>query len=122
MYHILFNNKYNFNSKDENIQNGFIEMLGYGMNSDGYHFAHTDPSGNGAYRSMKKAISGFEKEIRKEGVMAVNCHATSTKIGDESELKALSKLADELGVKYIFISIIIKLNIRKYLNIHKKIF
>lgn len=88
------------NIPDEILEDPFIEMLGYGINSDGYHFAHTEPSGEGALRSMRAAISGFEDLIREEGVMAVNCHGTATKVGDESELKALSKLAEELQVKY----------------------
>ena len=79
--------------------NCLFEMLNFGATSDGFHVVQTEPQGDGAFRAMKKACFGFEKEIKDEGFLVVNCHAAGTQVGDLSELKALLKLADHLQVK-----------------------
>ncbi|MCC6983932.1 MAG: beta-ketoacyl-ACP synthase I [Bauldia sp.] len=61
------------------------ELVGYGATSDGYDMVA--PSGEGAYRCMKMALSTV-----KEKVDYINPHATSTPIGDKVEIDAIRKL------------------------------
>lgn len=76
-----------------------FEMLGYGSTNDGFHVVQTEPHGEGAYRAMRMACSGYEADIQREGYLVVNCHAAGTQVGDQSELKALLRLARDLQVK-----------------------
>lgn len=61
------------------------ELVGYGANSDGYDMVQ--PSGEGAVRCMKLALSGIE-----EPVSYINTHGTSTPIGDTRELGAIREV------------------------------
>lgn len=63
------------------------EMVGGGMAADAYHLTGTHPEGKGAILGMQEAL--HEAEISPESIDYVNMHATSTPIGDLSELKAL---------------------------------
>ena len=58
------------------------EITGYGATSDGFDMVQ--PSGEGAVRCMKMALSTV-----KERVDYINPHATSTPIGDEREIDAI---------------------------------
>lgn len=93
--------KYDSDSYEREAIDGdtLLEMLGYASTNDGYHIVQTEPHGEGAFRAMKAACSGFESEIREEGFLVVNCHAAGTPVGDLSELKALVQLAKHLKVK-----------------------
>ena len=62
------------------------ELVGYGATSDGYDMVQ--PSGDGAIRCMKQALSG----IGNTPVDYVNTHGTSTPIGDVVELRALKQV------------------------------
>ncbi len=59
------------------------ELVGYGATSDGFDMVQ--PSGDGAIRCMRQALSG----IGNTPVEYVNTHGTSTPIGDVVELRAL---------------------------------
>jgi 3-oxoacyl-[acyl-carrier-protein] synthase-1 len=61
------------------------EITGYGATSDGYDMVQ--PSGEGAVRCMKMALSTV-----KEPVDYINPHATSTPIGDEREIDAIREV------------------------------
>ncbi|ODN70861.1 3-oxoacyl-[acyl-carrier-protein] synthase 1 [Methylobrevis pamukkalensis] len=61
------------------------ELVGYGATSDGYDMVA--PSGEGAERCMRMALSTV-----KEKVDYINPHATSTPAGDGPELEALRKV------------------------------
>jgi 3-oxoacyl-[acyl-carrier-protein] synthase-1 len=61
------------------------EITGYGATSDGYDMVQ--PSGEGAVRCMKMALSTV-----KERVDSINPHATSTPIGDEREIEAIREV------------------------------
>lgn len=61
------------------------EICGYGASSDAYHL--TQPSGDGALRAMKSALS--DGGIRVEDVDYVNAHGTSTQTGDAEEVRAV---------------------------------
>ncbi|MFV0558692.1 MAG: beta-ketoacyl-ACP synthase II [Enterococcus sp.] len=67
------------------------EIVGYGMTSDAYHM--TSPSSEGAVRAMQEALS--MAEVKPEEIIAINAHATSTGVGDISEIKALKTVFGE---------------------------
>ncbi len=74
----------------------FAEIVGGGMSADGYHMTATHPEGAGAYLGMKQALE--EAGISASQVDYINAHATSTPLGDVSELKAIYNLfRDSLG-------------------------
>jgi 3-oxoacyl-[acyl-carrier-protein] synthase-1 len=63
----------------------YAEVAGYGATSDGYDMVA--PSGEGAVRCMKMALSTV-----KAPVDYVNPHATATPIGDLKEIEALREV------------------------------
>ena len=69
------------------------EVVGTGMAADAYHLTGTHPEGEGAYLGMLDALE--EAEIIADQVDYVNAHATSTPMGDESELKAIMRVFGE---------------------------
>jgi 3-oxoacyl-[acyl-carrier-protein] synthase II len=68
----------------------YAEMVGGGMAADAYHLTGTSPDGIGASLGMAKALS--EAGIMAEQIDYVNAHATSTSIGDTSELIGISTI------------------------------
>ncbi len=62
----------------------YAELSGYGATSDGYDMVA--PSGEGAVRCMKMALSTSKKKVD-----YINTHGTSTPVGDITELKAVSE-------------------------------
>jgi len=64
-------------------------LAGIGLTSDGYHITAPDPEGTGQARAMLAAVrtAGLEPS----DVDHVNCHATSTTVGDVGEAKAVRK-------------------------------
>jgi len=62
----------------------YAELTGYGATSDGYDMVA--PSGEGAVRCMKMALSTARNKID-----YINTHGTSTPVGDITELKAVSE-------------------------------
>ncbi|SSD62047.1 related to 3-oxoacyl-[acyl-carrier-protein] synthase homolog [Saccharomycodes ludwigii] len=70
------------------------EIVGYGMSSDAYHITAPDPTGNGALRAMQMATTNVNTNIdsKKPINWHVNCHSTSTKLGDFSEIQAITQL------------------------------
>ena len=60
----------------------YAELVGYGATSDGYDMVA--PSGEGAARCMKLAMSTVKNKID-----YINPHATSTPIGDKKEVEAI---------------------------------
>ena len=60
----------------------YAEVTGYGATSDGYDMVA--PSGEGAQRCMKLAMSTIDGPID-----YINAHGTSTPVGDVAELKAV---------------------------------
>ncbi|WP_046861636.1 beta-ketoacyl-ACP synthase I [Microvirga massiliensis] len=61
------------------------EIVGYGATSDGYDMVA--PSGEGAVRCMKMALSGVNTPID-----YINPHATSTPVGDIKEIEAIREV------------------------------
>ena len=66
------------------------EIVGTGMAADAYHLTGTHPDGEGAYLGMLDALE--DAEIDATAIDYVNAHATSTFMGDESELKAIKRV------------------------------
>jgi 3-oxoacyl-[acyl-carrier-protein] synthase II len=63
------------------------EITGASMTADAYHMTATHPEGLGAAKAMEKALSQAGIEIGE--IDYLNMHATSTPVGDLSEIKAL---------------------------------
>ncbi|MBU8690455.1 beta-ketoacyl-ACP synthase II [Priestia megaterium] len=66
------------------------EVIGYGASSDAHHMVATHPEGKGAYLAMKAALRNAN--ISLEEIDVISAHATSTKVGDISETKAIKDL------------------------------
>ncbi len=66
------------------------EIAGCGMAADAYHLTGTHPEGEGAYLGMLDALE--DAGLAAAAVDYVNAHATSTPLGDESELKAIERV------------------------------
>ncbi|QEC66337.1 beta-ketoacyl-ACP synthase II [Panacibacter ginsenosidivorans] len=73
--------------------NILAEVAGGGMAADAYHLTGTHPDGEGAYLGMLDALEDAAIEATK--IDYINAHATSTMIGDESELKAIARVFGE---------------------------
>jgi 3-oxoacyl-[acyl-carrier-protein] synthase II len=63
------------------------EVVGYGTTSDAYHIAAAPPDGEGLQRCMRIALRAAG--IEPEDVGYINAHATSTVMGDVTELTAI---------------------------------
>ncbi|WP_138429987.1 beta-ketoacyl-ACP synthase II [Fodinibius saliphilus] len=68
----------------------YAEIVGGGESSDAHHIVATHPEGEGALLAMSKAIE--EAKITPSHIDYINAHATSTGLGDLSEIKAIERL------------------------------
>ncbi|HTJ48365.1 MAG TPA: beta-ketoacyl-ACP synthase II [Cyclobacteriaceae bacterium] len=71
----------------------YAEVAGGGMSADAYHLTATHPEGLGAMLGMRWALE--DGGLKPEDVDYLNPHATSTPLGDLSEMKAVIKLFGE---------------------------
>ncbi|MDZ7694895.1 MAG: beta-ketoacyl-ACP synthase II [Balneolaceae bacterium] len=71
----------------------YAEVTGAAMTADAYHMTATHPEGIGAKEAMRRALA--ETKVDAEDVDYLNCHATSTPVGDLSEIKAIVSLFGE---------------------------
>lgn len=78
----------------------FAEVAGAGSTADAYHITATHPEGLGAYKAMQFALE--DAELNVEDIDYLNAHATSTPIGDLSEITAINRLYN--GSKNLHIS------------------
>jgi 3-oxoacyl-[acyl-carrier-protein] synthase-1 len=65
----------------------YCELAGWGQASDGYNVAISHPDGEGLQLAIDQALR--MADVAPDEVDYVNAHATSTPIGDISEVKAL---------------------------------
>ncbi|MEO1451428.1 MAG: beta-ketoacyl-ACP synthase II [Bacteroidota bacterium] len=68
----------------------YAEVVGAAMTADAYHISATHPEGIGARKAMELALE--EAELAPEAVDYLNAHATSTGVGDLSEVRAVRGL------------------------------
>lgn len=68
----------------------YARFSGWGQASDGYNVAISHPEGDGLARAMRLALEATG--TKPSDVDYINAHATSTPIGDTSELKAVRKV------------------------------
>ena len=68
----------------------YAEIVGGGMAADAYHLTGTHPEGEGAVLGMKEAMR--EAGIDSNDIDYINMHATSTPLGDKSELIAAQRV------------------------------
>jgi 3-oxoacyl-[acyl-carrier-protein] synthase II len=74
----------------------YAEMVGGGMAADAYHLTGTPPDGLGAALGMSKALA--DAGIPPGKIDYINAHATSTGLGDISELHGVKKIFKDLPV------------------------
>lgn len=71
----------------------YAEVAGASMTADAYHMTATHPEGLGAFQAMKRALE--DADLIPQDVDYLNAHATSTPVGDLSELTAIRSLFGE---------------------------
>jgi 3-oxoacyl-[acyl-carrier-protein] synthase II len=64
-------------------------LAGYGVTADAHHITGPDPSGAGQIRAIRKAVA--DAGLQPADVDHVNCHATSTVVGDVGEAVAIQQ-------------------------------
>lgn len=69
------------------------EIVGYGTSADAYHLTAGPEDGNGAQRAMQQAL--MQAGLAPSEVQHINAHATSTQVGDKSELAAIRAVFGE---------------------------
>lgn len=67
----------------------YAEVAGAAMTADAYHMTATHPEGLGAAEGIKRALA--DGGLNREDVDHLNMHATSTPVGDISEINAIIK-------------------------------
>ena len=68
----------------------YAEVLGGGISADAWHPVSTRPDGEGAANSMEDALE--DAGLSPGQINYINLHATSTLLGDLSEMKAMEKV------------------------------
>jgi 3-oxoacyl-[acyl-carrier-protein] synthase II len=68
----------------------YAEMVGAAMTADAFHMTATHPEGIGAIKAMELALE--EAQLNPDTVDYLNAHATSTPVGDPSEVIAVQKV------------------------------
>jgi 3-oxoacyl-[acyl-carrier-protein] synthase II len=69
------------------------EVLGYGTCADALHVTASPPDGEGAQRAMRQALA--QAGLAPAQIGYLNAHATSTPLGDASELAAIRAVFGE---------------------------
>jgi 3-oxoacyl-[acyl-carrier-protein] synthase II len=78
------------------------EVIGYGLSGDAYHITAPAPDGDGGYRAMSAAIK--RAGISASDIDYINAHGTSTPLGDEIELGAVTRVLGDAASKAVMSS------------------
>ena len=74
------------------------EVLGYGLTGDAHHLTEPDPTGEAPAAAIAMALA--DAGVAPDEVDYVNAHATSTPVGDKSEIRTLRRaLGDEKAAR-----------------------
>ncbi|GAA1883048.1 beta-ketoacyl-[acyl-carrier-protein] synthase family protein [Asanoa iriomotensis] len=63
-------------------------VAGFGITADAFHITGPDPTGAGQIRAIRKALA--DAGLEPADIVHVNCHATSTVVGDVGESAAIA--------------------------------
>ena len=78
------------------------EVIGYGLSGDAYHITAPSPDGDGGFRAMSAAIK--RAGISASEIDYINAHGTSTPLGDEIELGAVTRVLGDAAEKAVMSS------------------
>ena len=79
-------------SRDAQI---IAELSGYGSTADAYHITHPAENGEGAVRSMRKAL--VQAELSENELGYINAHGTSHPINYREETRAIKTVFGDLA-------------------------
>jgi 3-oxoacyl-[acyl-carrier-protein] synthase II len=77
----------------------YAELVGIGFTADAHHITAPPEGGEGAVRSMRRALK--DGGIRPEDVDYINAHGTSTPLNDISETQAIKAVFGEHAYKLV---------------------
>ena len=80
----------------------YAELIGYGSSCDAYHITAPDPEGKGAAAAMRMAL--LDGKVNPTDVEYINCHGTSTELGDIAETNAIKTVFGDYATGGLMVS------------------